>query len=102
MTDREQAIHAEVERFRSALLKLDVPTYVVCVSFDDTPETGGGLTKVYGDADTIAQMACTIAKNLPPPFFLRMLQYLALSQECAANRGEVPQPVPPIDPKKVN
>lgn len=102
MTDREQAIHVEVERFSAALKQLDVPTCAICVSFDDTPATGSGLTKVHGDADTVAQMACTIAGNLPTPFFLKMLSYLALSPDYALNRGEEPQSAPPIDPKLVN
>lgn len=88
MTDKEQAIHSEVNRFQEALKVLGAPTYVICVSFDDTPETGGGLTKVFGDADTVAQMACTIAANLPSPFFIKMLQHLAMNPLYAANRGE--------------
>lgn len=88
MTDREQAIHSEVNRFREALKSLNVPTYAICVSFDDTPETGGGLTKLHGDGDTVAQMACTIAEQLPPPLFIKMLTYLALSPQYAAQRGE--------------
>lgn len=88
MTEREQAIHAEVNQFREALKSLGVPTYAICVSFDDTPATGGGLTKIYGDGDTVAQMACTIAEQLPPPLFMKMLTHLAINPQYAANRGE--------------
>ena len=88
MNDKEQAIHAELNLFREKLKALGVPTYAICISFDDTPDTGGGLTKVYGDADTVAQMCCTIAANLPAPFFIKMLTHLAMNPVYAANRGE--------------